>query len=220
MEKDIIVDKTEKIIINNDHLVSKCDLAPFKKFIIDFYYKIYSYKEGAIIVEKEYGRQLIMPYIGIFFYDRDPPKVEVYPHELTWEQVEESQKRIVIFCQLFNKEGYAEYTHKIMPIEAFYSGFPKGMLCDVLFMDVPYYAFMASVNFLETELCNYIEVYAQSKVNIPINFAVGDKVVCEGFGEGEIMNVDFIDRVYRVKFVNNRKLGIGFKSSLKIMRPR
>ncbi len=42
MEKDIIVDKTEKIIINNDHLVSKCDLAPFKKFIIDFYYKIYS----------------------------------------------------------------------------------------------------------------------------------------------------------------------------------
>jgi uncharacterized Fe-S cluster-containing radical SAM superfamily enzyme len=107
-----------------------------------------------------------------------------------------------------------------MPIEAFYSGFTKGMLCDVLFMDVPYYAFMASVNFLESELCNYIEVYAQSKVNIPINFAVGDKVVCEGFGEGEIMNVDFIDRVYRVKFVNNRKLGIGFKSSLKIMRPR
>ena len=62
MEKDIIVDKTEKIIINNDHLVSKCDLAPFKKFIIEFYHKIYSYEEGALIVEKEYGNQLIIPY--------------------------------------------------------------------------------------------------------------------------------------------------------------
>lgn len=225
MEKDIIVDKTEKIIINKDRLFSRDDFAPFKKFIIEFYHKIYSYEEGALIVEKEYGNQLIIPYIGCFFWDGYPPKVEVYPwsiapYDFKWDQVKNTKKRIVIFCQLLNKEGYAEYTHKIMPAKEFNSGFPEGMLCDVLFIDVPYYAFLASVDFLGIEICNYLEFCAQPKEKIPIDFAVGDKIVCECYGEGEIMSVDYINKVYWIKFEKNGELGIGFKSAIRMIRLR